>query len=109
MSIEKEINKFAQSWVRKMAKDAPVGKRPRSKSAKSLYPEPLNKSITVLDGPEPLISMNLYGVFVDEGTRYMSAQPFITKAFDQAAKAAGDDISDAAFEEIGKLFDKTFK
>jgi len=91
-----------------MAKDAPVGKRPRSNSAKQLYPDPLNKSIKVLDGPEPLISMNLYGIYVDQGTRYQSAQPFIDKAFDEAAKDAGDTISDAAFEEIGILFDKTF-
>lgn len=109
MSLEKQINKFANLWARKMSKDAPVGKRPRSKSAKRLYNDPLNKSIKVLDGPEPLISMNLYGVFVDGGTRYQSAQPFIDKAFDDAAKSAGDEISDAAFEEIGILFDKTFK
>jgi len=109
MSLVKQINKFANLWAKRMAKDAPVGKRPRSNSAKQLYPNPLNKSIKVLDGPEPLISMNLYGVYVDQGTRYQSAQPFIDKAFDQAAQDAGDDISNAAFEEIGILFDKTFK
>jgi len=109
MSLVKQINAFARKWATTMAKNAPVGKRPRSNSAKQLYPDPLNKSIQVVEGPEPLIKMNLYGIYVDQGTRYQSAQPFIDRSFDTAAEQAGEEISDAAFEQIGVLFDKTFK
>jgi len=109
MSIQRDIKGFTKKWAKTMSKNAPVGKRPRSNSAKRLYPEPLNKSIKPLEGPDPGIAMNLYGIFVDQGTRYMSAQPFIDKSFDTAAEEAGEEITDAAFEQIGILFDKTFK
>ena len=112
MSLEKQVLAFAKKWAQLMSKYAPVGKRPRSKSAVDLYPDPLHKSIEVISGPEPLIKMNLYGIFVDQGTRYIrgsSITPFIDKCFDKAAEDAGEEITDAAFEKIGVLFDKTFK
>jgi len=108
MSLDKSISKFTKDWAKRTAQNAPVGKRPRTNSAKALYPKPLNESIEVIPGPEPLIGMNLYGVFVDQGTRYQKAQPFIDKSFDQALDDSEDLLLEGIFNELDNAFDKTF-
>lgn len=109
MALQKEFNKFVKKWSENMAAMAPTGKRPRSNSAKKRYPEPLKKSIKPLDGPEPGVEMNLYGVFVDEGTRYQSAQPFINPAFSKTTKEMEEELQDEVFDLVTKEMDKIFR
>ena len=112
MQLQKEFDKFVKKWAENMAKIAPVGKRPRSNSAKQNYPEPLRESIKPLDGPEPGVEMNLYGAFVDQGTRYIkgsSITPFIDPAFSKTAKEMEEELQDEVFDLVTKEMDKIFK
>lgn len=109
MALQKEFDKFIKKWSENMAKIAPVGKRPRSNSAKQNYPQPLRESIKPLDGPEPGVEMNLYGVFVDQGTRYQSKQPFIDPAFSKTAKEMEEELQDEVFDLVTKEMDKIFR
>tara|TARA_R110000796_G_scaffold69045_2_gene157733 strand:+ start:789 stop:1118 length:330 start_codon:yes stop_codon:yes gene_type:complete len=109
MSLTKEFNIFVKKWSENMAKIAPVGKRPRSNSAKQAYPQPLNKSIKPLEGPEPGVEMNLYGAFVNSGTRYQKEQPFIDPAFNKTSKDMEEEFTDEVFALVTKEMDKMFR
>lgn len=60
----------------------------------------LRDSIEIVPLKDKLeISMLFYGLFVDEGTRYMRAQPFITEALDYDY---AEDILNAIKAELDK-------
>lgn len=75
--MEEEVKKAAYMAARvfqsALQAQAPVGERPRTKSAKAKYPKPLKQSITVVpifteDSVKFKSNYNLYGKFLDLGT-----------------------------------------
>jgi len=97
MSIQKGINKFASKWVKNMQEKVPV----RTGT--------LKKSIESIDRPKPVIDMMYYGQYVDSGTKYMKAQPFIDPAFDETFKDMEEVLPEEVFKQIEIAFDKTFQ
>jgi len=97
MSIEKGIQKFADKWVKNMQEKVPVRTGTLKRSLKSI------------DRPQPLIEMVYYGQYVDGGTKYMSAQPFIDPTFDETFKEMADVLPEEIFKQIELAFDKTFQ
>jgi len=95
MSLEKSIRRFTNQWVANMKESAPyrTGR--------------LKDSIEALPQPQPAVDMVYYGQFVDGGTKYMDAQPFIGPSYEKALKANEDLLFEGIFEAITTQFNKT--
>ena len=116
MKLEKGIKMFMTKWVNNMRKGAPLGKRPRTATAKKLYSDGLRKSIEFIKlKSKPIIQMNLYGLFVDKGHRTrgvtkVPAQPFIDKSFSdtvqQMEEVLPDEIAKQVFKKTDFIFGK---
>ena len=119
MKLEKAISRFMIKWVNNMKKLAPVGKRPRTEAASKLYAQGLKKSIKFRKlQSKPVITMNLYGKFVNDGHRTRgvtklgpnpSPDGFISPAWEATTKNMEEKLPDEVFQILDDKFGEVLK
>ena len=105
MAIEKAIDRLAEK-LQQYQKD-------NLESMKAIRSGRLYRSVKVsvehYEGEETITNrMEHYGQFVNEGTKYMPARPFVDKAIEDILEEGDEDILKALEGETTTLLEATF-
>lgn len=107
MSLKKGLQRFAKKWVQNMQSIVPV------------RTGQLKRSIKAIDRPEPVITMEGYGQFVDSGHRAIGKKGtkvppnpkpdgFINPSLDKTFEEMEETLPEEVFKQVTVEFDQVF-